>query len=52
VADKAACPASGNAWYYDNPGAPTQIILCTNSCGSVSAGGEVDVLTGCQTIFK
>jgi hypothetical protein len=52
VASKAACPASGNAWYYDNPAAPTQIILCTSSCGSVSAGGEVDVLTGCQTIFK
>jgi hypothetical protein len=52
VTGKSACPASGNAWYYDNPTTPTQIILCTSSCGSVSAGGELDVLTGCQTIVK
>jgi hypothetical protein len=52
VADKAACPASGNAWYYDNNSAPTQILLCTSTCGQVTAGGELDVLTGCQTITK
>jgi hypothetical protein len=52
VASKAACPTSGNAWYYDNDAAPTEILLCTTSCGAVSAGGEVDVLTGCQTITK
>src|SRR6185437_14489870 len=28
VANAAACPSTGNAWYYDNPNAPTQIILC------------------------
>ena len=25
----AQCPATGNAWYYDNPTAPTEIILCS-----------------------
>jgi von Willebrand factor type A domain len=52
VTDKAACPASGNAWYYDNNTSPTVINLCTTACGAVSAGGEVDVLTGCNTITK
>jgi hypothetical protein len=52
VSDKGHCPASGNAWYYDNPSKPTQILLCTTTCGTVSAGGEVDVLTGCQTVLE
>ena len=52
VSGKSACPASGNAWYYDNPTAPTQIVLCTSSCGTVSAGGEVDILTGCMTVVR
>jgi Mg-chelatase subunit ChlD len=50
VADAAHCPTTGDAWYYDNPSSPTQILLCTTTCGTVSSGGEVDVLTGCQTV--
>jgi|SRR5580704_9938552 hypothetical protein len=52
VASKAACPSSGNAWYYDNAANPTQIILCTATCGAINVGGEIDVLTGCDTITK
>ena len=54
VADKSHCPASGMAWYYDNASAPTQIILCASTCGTVTADskGQVDVLTGCKTIVK
>jgi hypothetical protein len=52
VASKAACPSSGNAWYYDNAKSPTSIILCTATCGAVSVGGEIDVLTGCETVTK
>ena len=53
VADQAHCPASGDAWYYDNPGAPTQILLCDSTCTKVKADstGEVDVLLGCTTII-
>ena len=51
VPDKAHCPQTGDAWYYDNSAAPTQILLCASTCGTVSAGGEVDVLTGCQTVI-
>ncbi len=50
VSDAAHCPQAGNAWYYDNSAAPTQILLCGSTCGTVSAGGEVDVLTGCRTV--
>jgi von Willebrand factor type A domain len=50
VANKGVCPASGNAWYYDNPSNPTEILLCTTTCGTVATGGRVDVLTGCQTV--
>ncbi len=50
VPDKAHCPSSGDAWYYDNASNPTEILLCTTTCGTVSAGGELDVLTGCQTV--
>jgi hypothetical protein len=52
VSDKSKCPSSGNAWYYDNASNPTEILLCTTTCGTVSAGGQVDVLTGCQTIMQ
>jgi len=54
VAGASACPGSGDAWYYDNPSAPSQIILCPNTCTTVSADstGQVDILTGCQTIFN
>ncbi len=51
VASQSQCPASGNAWYYDNAANPTEILLCTSTCGTVATGGTVDVLTGCQTVM-
>jgi hypothetical protein len=53
VANQAACPANGNGWYYDNPAAPTQIILCPASCMLVEGDmtGEVDVTLGCSTVI-
>ncbi len=53
VPNSGACPASGDAWYYDNPSAPTQIVLCSATCGKVSVdtSGEVDVALGCQTVI-
>jgi hypothetical protein len=52
VSDKAHCPAQGDAWYYDNPAAPTQIILCDPSCNKIEADtmGKVDVVLGCKTV--
>jgi hypothetical protein len=54
VNDKASCPASGNAWYYDNPAAPMQIVLCDATCGTIEADtmGEVDITLGCATVIE
>ena len=51
VASKGQCPASSNGWYYDNPASPSEILLCSTACGSISTGGTVNVLTGCQTVM-
>ena len=52
VTDQNACPANGNGWYYDNNAAPNAIILCSNTCGTVSAdaSGSVDIALGCATV--
>jgi len=50
VSDKSKCPTMGDAWYYDNPTSPSEILLCSTTCGSVSTGGTVNVLTGCETV--
>ncbi len=52
VANQAACPASGDAWYYDNPAAPTQIIFCSNTCDKLKMDtmGEVHIVLGCKTV--
>ena len=51
VANKLACPASGDGWYYDNPANPTAIILCETTCGSVQASGVVQITLGCDTVI-
>ncbi|MBI5547561.1 MAG: VWA domain-containing protein [Deltaproteobacteria bacterium] len=52
VPDKASCPAGKDAWYYDDPANPHQIILCDATCTKVKADstGVIDVLLGCATI--
>jgi hypothetical protein len=54
VPDKAHCPASGNAWYYDNAQAPMHILLCDSTCSLVQGdtGGEVDITLGCATVIE
>ena len=54
VADKASCPATGDAWYYDNNAAPTQILLCDSSCKVIGAdaNASVSVVVGCSTVTK
>ncbi len=53
VADKGQCPASGDAWYYDSVGKPTQILLCESTCKMLaSKKASVNVLTGCSSIVK
>jgi hypothetical protein len=49
VNDAASCVPG--AWYYDNNAAPTQIILCPDTCADVQAdpNGKIKVLLGCAS---
>ncbi len=53
VTDAAACPSSGDAWYYNDNQSPTEILLCSSTCAKVQAdsSGEVSVVVGCATII-
>jgi len=35
----ASCDAAGG-WYYDDPAAPTKVVLCEKTCGDVGLPGE------------
>ena len=43
----------GPGWYYDNPSAPTQIIVCPATCSILEADGTgaVSVEFGCSTVI-
>lgn len=53
VADAAGCGAKGG-WYYDNPTAPTRILLCPASCTTVQKddAAKIDVQFGCASVFE
>jgi hypothetical protein len=53
VADMAHCPSTGDGWYYDNPSAPMQILLCGATCSKVQAdaSGKIEILLGCKTVM-
>ncbi|MBN1610563.1 MAG: hypothetical protein JW940_28290 [Polyangiaceae bacterium] len=42
---------SGVGWRYDNPSAPTKIILCPATCAAVQTDleGHLDFELGCDT---
>lgn len=46
-----ACTATG--WYFDDPAAPTQIVLCPDVCSDVQADPEarMDIALGCFPIL-
>jgi len=52
IASAAACPATGDAWYYDDNAHPKHIVLCDATCKAVAAttGEEVDFLVGCDGV--
>lgn len=45
--------STGQGWYYDDPSAPTEILLCPDTCGVVDGDdtGHVQIQLGCQTIL-
>ncbi|MCC6649150.1 MAG: VWA domain-containing protein [Polyangiaceae bacterium] len=56
VPDAASCGTAGG-WYYDNPSAPTKILLCDATCAGVKQGQtpststKVEIVLGCMTKF-
>lgn len=52
VATAADCGTATDAWYYDDNAAPTQILLCPETCALVQgAPGDpkIEVAFGCET---
>ncbi len=42
--------SGGSGWRYDDASAPTRILMCEGSCGTIkSQPGQVDVAFGCAT---
>jgi hypothetical protein len=55
VASEADCTKAKDAWYYDDPGDPTQILVCPDVCDEIqaAAGGsqQIDIQVGCETVM-
>jgi hypothetical protein len=49
VGSEADC-GTQQAWYYDNPAMPTRIILCPESCTTVTGdlNASIEILAGCK----
>lgn len=52
VGDEAGC--AGGGWYYDNPSAPTTIVMCDATCNALQSfeSAELEIVYGCETIVK
>jgi hypothetical protein len=50
VTGAAGCLPGKNTWYYDNEAAPTQILLCPDTCTMVASDGmaKVDIVLDCK----
>jgi hypothetical protein len=51
VDNQSACPPGGMAWYYDNNASPTLIMLCPDTCSTISSDitGSIKIVLGCVT---
>lgn len=48
VSGAAACAATGNGWYFDNPQAPTKIHVCPDACACAKGQpGTFNIVSGC-----
>jgi hypothetical protein len=50
VSGEGAC-GNTSSWYYDDPTAPTSVVLCPAACeeATSSPGAKLEVVLGCQT---
>ena len=52
VDDATGCGAVVDGWYYDDPLAPTMIVMCPQTCdkAQVAENGAINIAFGCETI--
>ncbi len=52
VASAAECAGVMNGWYYDDPVAPTTILLCPQTCDAIQgfALARIGIVFGCDTV--
>jgi hypothetical protein len=52
VASPNDCSTLDNAWYYDNPTAPSRVLVCPNTCNRIRSAPapSVAVSFGCKTV--
>lgn len=52
VEDPALCPGVGNGWHYDNVNAPSQILMCPQTCSRFESleVASVEIRFGCTTV--
>jgi hypothetical protein len=48
--DAVSC-GNQRGWHYDDPTAPTGIVLCPASCTVAAGGGELEVALGCTSVL-
>jgi hypothetical protein len=51
VGSAAECSNFKDAWYYDNPAAPTKVFACPNVCSEMKGGQgvQIDIQFGCTS---
>jgi hypothetical protein len=54
VSSAADCDPAISGWYYDDPEAPTRVILCPETCTAVrsDARAKLEVVVGCRTVVR
>jgi hypothetical protein len=52
VSSPADCSRVQAGWYYDDPAAPTKILVCPQTCTQIQASStaQVDIILGCETV--
>ena len=52
VDSPADCPNVVDGWYYDDPAAPTMIVMCPQTCDKIqlSENGAINIAFGCATV--
>jgi hypothetical protein len=51
ASDPSVCDPATGGWYYDNPSAPTSVLLCPATCDVIKLqiGGQIGLVLGCPT---